>query len=74
MVTAEQKASDLINFVAQGGTLIIATYTRAWSISPKTLASFNRAGCVPIIGRNGSLWMVNGHKKTCIDFCSINAA
>lgn len=69
-------AAYLLGQIAAGKTLRVATCTRITEITPRTLASWNKAGHVLLKNgaKTGRLLMASGNKFVDISLCALSLA
>jgi hypothetical protein len=63
----------MIEWINNGGTVVIANYLHAWQVTKKTLDRFEKAGMTFFKIKNNELFVANGKKYVCIDGCAIKA-
>jgi hypothetical protein len=71
-VTGAEKSNKLIELLESGKTLYITTPLRTTVISPKTYKKWKDKGLTLFKG-DKSLYMANGSKFVCIDYCKITS-
>jgi hypothetical protein len=69
VMNATQRINKIIKTIKAGKTVYVHTATKATKITPKTFDQFEKSGRPLLIARNDSMFMSNGDRYDCIDFC-----
>lgn len=74
MTTPESKLEWINERIAEGRTVYVTTQTKSTKITPKTVATWAKAGNDLIkVDGTGSLVMASGRNFVSIDYCKITA-
>lgn len=70
-MTAQEKLEMIEDMLSQGKTVYISSYTKTWKVTPKTIKRFAKVGIEFFKVSGNNLWMAQGRKRVCIDYCAI---
>lgn len=73
-MTAQDKISQIKQWLNTGKTVYISTATRTTKITPKTYANWEKSGHELLKASGDSMYMASGRNFVCIDYCKIQAA
>lgn len=71
--TAAERLAWINESLAAGKTVFVVNHMRAWQITPKLAAKFEKIGRPVFKATEKSLYMSNGNRYDCIDYCGIKA-
>ena len=70
--TAAETLAWMLDALATGKTVRVATAWRVTDITPKIAKKFADAGCPIFRASDKSIYMAVGRRYDCIDFCKID--
>jgi D-lyxose ketol-isomerase len=70
-MTAQEKYDMIINGLNARKNVYISTSLRSWKITPMVKEKWDSRGLELFKVKNNSLYMANGKKFVCIDYCAI---
>lgn len=69
-MNAEQRIQKLLDLINSGKTVLIGTALRVTKINKKTLTKWEKSGHTLLKSEKDSMFMAQGNKFVCIDYCS----